>query len=55
MCYNLNMSNKEAAIILRGMLKSYGVMARGNGKSSIMFNHMHALLKAIELLEQTPG
>ena len=55
MFYNLNMTNKEAAIILRGMLKSYGVMTRGNGKTTIIFNHMHALLKAIELLESTPG
>lgn len=48
------MTNKEAAVVLRDMLKFYGMMLRGNGKTDNIYTHMEALLKAINLLEKTP-
>lgn len=50
----LNMTNQEAANVLKNILLSNGRMARGNGKSTMALIHTQALFKAIALLEKTP-
>lgn len=49
----LEMSNKEAADIIQNMLNN-AQWPRGNGKSMMLFRRAAALLKAIEVLRQTP-
>ena len=49
-----NMSNKEAAFILKNTLISQSV-ARQNGKTVMATAMYVALAKAIKLLEETPG
>lgn len=51
----LNMTNKEAADILKLNFFTYRLIARGNCKSSLQLRTEVAILKAIEALENTKG
>lgn len=48
-----NMTNKQAAAVLRNYLKSMPI-ARCNGKSMLFATYLHAMIKAIHALEITP-
>lgn len=48
-----NMTNKQAALVLRNHLKSIPAM-RGNGKTMLLAAYFHAMMKAIWVLETTP-
>ena len=50
----VNMSNKEAATVLRNILGFYSSPARGSCKTQLVLIHTVALTKAIALLENTP-
>lgn len=47
------MTNKEAASILEMMVNSFK-MPRGCGKTNTIYRNLEALLKAIEVLNNTP-
>lgn len=47
------MTNKEAANILRNMVNGW-LYPRGNDKTTIILYRLAAMMKAIELLEDTP-
>lgn len=49
----LEMTNEEASDHLRRLLTCFN-MCRGNGKSLTILRTLHALCKAIDLLEKTP-
>lgn len=49
----LNMTNKEAAAIIRKTLETRAV-GRANGKTTMVATWTRALMKAIEVLENTP-
>lgn len=52
---NLEMSNKEAAAILKHILNSrFCVPSRGSGKSLMQLRIIQAFCKAIDVLENTP-
>ena len=49
------MSNQEAAYILRNIVLGYGLkIPRGNGKSLTASRCIQAIKKAIDILEKTP-
>lgn len=47
------MSNKEAASILE-MMANNVIIPRGCGKTSVIYRNLEALVKAIEVLNNTP-
>lgn len=48
------MTNKEAAAILRNMMRNFAPIIRGNGKTTQLFMHLEALYKAVQALENSP-
>lgn len=48
----LNMTNKEAAEILKNNLNTCRIYARGNGKTRKLLAYEIAMLKAIKVLEE---
>jgi hypothetical protein len=49
----LNMTNKEAASVIKRIV-NHQAIGRANGKTIMIAEWNHALLKAIEVLEKTP-
>lgn len=50
----LILTNKQCAELLKPMLKSNAMLARGCGKSLTRFYTFQALARAVMLLENTP-
>ena len=48
------MTNKEAAAIIRNMMRGFGHIARGGGKPTQLFMQLEALYKAVQALENSP-
>lgn len=48
------MTNKEAAAILRNIMRGLAPLVRGNGKPTMLFMQLEAFSKAIQALENSP-
>jgi hypothetical protein len=50
----IELTNKEAANILKHIVSSWQYYPRANGKTTVILYQLAAMMKAIELLEETP-